>query len=100
MLAQARELADSGQLADAAHACEKLLSKYSTSVEAHYLLALVRDALGDTRRAAVQYRKVLFLEPGHKDAVAQLALLARAEGDKTSVERLKARVRRIEQRGR
>jgi chemotaxis protein methyltransferase WspC len=96
LLAQARELADAGRLADAARACEQVLRKYSISVDAHYLLALVCDALGDTPRAAAQYRKVLFLEPGHQDAVAQLAFLARARGDNLGAERLKARVRRIE----
>jgi chemotaxis protein methyltransferase WspC len=99
MLAQARELANAGRLADAAHACEQLLHKYSTSVDAHYLLALVRDALGDMHRAAAQYRKVLFLQPGHQDAVVQLAFLAQAQGDNAGAERLKARVRRIERRG-
>lgn len=99
-LAQARTLADAGRLDDAARVCETVLQRHGTSVEAHYLLALVRDALGETQQAAAEYRRVLFLAPGHQDAAAHLALLARAQGDAADAERLQARARRIGRRTR
>lgn len=98
-LAQARLLADTGQLAEAANMCEALLRTRSTSVEVHYLLALVHDALGDTQQAAMQYRRVLFLAPGHRDAATHLALMARTQGDAAGAERLNSRAKRIEWRG-
>lgn len=91
----ASQLADSGRLAEAAEACEAHLREHGTSASALYLLALIRDSLGDPR-AAETYRKVLYLEPNHPEALLHLALLAEKQGDIASARRLQQRARRSE----
>jgi chemotaxis protein methyltransferase WspC len=62
-----------------------------------YLLALVRDAMGDDRGAADCYRKVVYLEPNHAEALMHLALLAEKRGDSSAARRLQLRSRRVEE---
>jgi chemotaxis protein methyltransferase WspC len=56
----------------------------------------VRDAMGDLQRAAECYRKVLYLEPNHSDALIHLALLSEKQGDTAGALRLRDRARRVE----
>lgn len=95
-LETARRLADTGRLREAAEQCETHLRQRGPSTEAYYLLALVSDAIGDRQRAAECYRRVLYLEPGHADALMHLALLSDGQGDATAARRLRERARRAE----
>lgn len=97
ILDSARRLADAGKLREAARACEAHLRESGTSPAALYLLALVRDALGDDRGAADCYRKVVYLEPNHAEALMHLALLAEKRGDSSAAQRLQLRSRRVEE---
>src|SRR5262249_44275571 len=63
-LAEARRLADTGRLAEAADICEAHLGEGRASAQAYYLLGLLRDARGD-ERAVECYRKALYLDPNH-----------------------------------
>ncbi len=93
----ATRLADTGRLAEAREACEAHLLEHGASAAAYYLLALVRDSLGDLRGAAESYRKVIYLDPDHPEALLHLALLAEKQGDPAAARRLLARVRRVEE---
>ena len=97
-LAHARRLADAGRLAEAAAACEVVIQMGRMSVDALYLLGLVRDAMGRPDAAAECYRKVLFLDPNHADASLHLAVHAAREGDSDRAQRLHDRAQRIEHR--
>jgi chemotaxis protein methyltransferase WspC len=66
------------------------------SSETYYLLGLVRDAIGDRDGAAAFYRKVIYLEPEHVEALMHLALMTETEGDTAAAERLRERARRVE----
>jgi chemotaxis protein methyltransferase WspC len=90
----ARRLADAGRLIEAGKLCELYLKDQGPSSQAYYLLGLVRDAGGDLRGAAECYRKVLYLEPIHREALLHLALLSEKEGDKGLAQRLRERARR------
>ena len=94
-LGTARRLADSGRLQESAEWCENDLLQKASSPETWYLLGLVRDALGDGRRAAECYRKLLYLDPEHVEALTHLALLTETQGDTAAAGRLRERVRRI-----
>ena len=96
-LESAGRLADTGRLAEAREACEAHLLEHGASAAAYYLLALVRDSLGDLRGAAESYRKVIYLDPAHPEALLHLALLAEKQGDPAAARRLLARVRRGEE---
>jgi chemotaxis protein methyltransferase WspC len=93
-LETARRLADAGRLTEAGELCELHLKEQRSSSQAYYLLGLVRDAVGDLQGAAECYRKVLYLDPLHREALLHLALLSEGEGDKGMAERLRGRARR------
>ncbi len=76
----ARRLADAGQLQEAALMCHKHLQRQKDSAEAYYVLGLLADAQG-LASAAEFYRKALYLDPHHCEALQQMALLCAKQGD-------------------
>lgn len=94
-LETAAKLADAGRLVEAASACESHLRDHGASAAGYCLLGVVRDALGDHSQAAALYRKALYLEPGHAEALAHLALLAAKSGDAAGAKRLQLRAERV-----
>jgi chemotaxis protein methyltransferase WspC len=95
-LDEAYRLADQGHFVEAAHRCEEFLRVCGPSESAFYLLGLVRDATGNHADAESFYRKTLYLDPRHRDALAQLALLMDRQGKKVDAQRLRDRARRLE----
>ena len=93
-LARAKQLGDLGKFAEAVKACEDHLEQRGPTSEMYCVLGVVRDAMGDLRRASECYRKALYLEPGHSEALLHLALLSDKEGDAIGAERLRERARR------
>ena len=94
-LERARELADSGQLEAAIAACLAHLAQVGESAEAHYLMGLAHGAQGNEERAHAEYRKALYLEPDHYEALIHLALLTEKRGDASGARRLQERARRL-----
>ncbi len=92
----ARGLADAGDLLGAARACETYLLEEGGCAAGYYLLGIVHDALGDRTRAADCYRKTLYLQPDHGEALTHLSLLAQKGGDVASANRLHLRAQRAE----
>lgn len=97
-LRTAHSLADAGKLREAAECCENYVRQQGPSSEAYYLLGVLRDAVGDWRSAAEYYRKVLYLEPEHVQALMHLVLLTESQGDRAAAERFRERARRIDGR--
>jgi len=95
-LRTASGLADAGRLEEASEMCENHLRHHGPSAEAYYLLSLVRDAMGNWRDAAESYRKTLYLEPDHVEALMHLALLTENQGDVAAAGRLRERARRAD----
>jgi chemotaxis protein methyltransferase WspC len=89
-------LADQGQLEAAAEACAFHLSTNGPSAQILYLLGLIRDAEGRPIDAIRHYRQTLYLQPAHKEALTQLALLLDKQGDSAAAQLLRARLRRLE----
>ena len=96
---RARRLADQGHLADAAALCEAHLREHGPTAEVFNLLGLLWDASGKTKDAADQYRKALYLEPDHHEALIHLALLLQKQGDTAGAQRLQRRASRQHQGG-
>ena len=90
----ARQQADSGQLDQAIATCEAALRASGESAQAHYLMGLAHGAKGDEERAFAEYRKAIYLEPGHYEALVHLALLTEKRGDSAGARRLHERARR------
>ena len=95
-LETAGHLANAGRLAEAQEVCEAYLREQGASAAGYYLLGSIRDAMGD-ERATDCYRKVIYLEPNHPEALMHLALLATKQGDLAGARRYQMRARRIEE---
>ena len=74
-------LADQGHLAEAARLAKSYLREHGPSAEALHLLGLIRDAAGNPPRPPSCYRKALYLDPNHHEALVHLALLLEKQGD-------------------
>ncbi|MGF6993853.1 CheR family methyltransferase [Paraburkholderia sp. GAS32] len=100
-LQAARALADAGRLTEAANAIKVYLEQHAPHADAFYLLGVLADASGDTNLARGHYRKALYLEPQHAEALAHLATLLELEGDRNGARLLMDRASRAQgaQRG-
>lgn len=97
-LGDLRLAADRGRLAEAARGCEAHMRQCGPSSEAFLLLGLIRDAQGDQSAAGACYRKALYLEPDHPEALGHLALLLSRLGDVAGARRMNARMARLDGR--
>lgn len=87
-------LADQGKLIEAESLCEQLIHRHGASAAAYYLMGVIYDAAGRKEPASNCYRKALYLEPNHTDAMAHLAALLQMQGDVAGAKRLQQRARR------
>ena len=99
-LEHAMRLADQGELVEAAKECEAHLAAHGPSAKAFYVMGLVRDASGNHADAGAFYRKALYLEPSHQEALLHLAFLLESQGDKTGAKVLNDRARRLQPKAR
>lgn len=93
-LGEIESLANSGRTLEALQACEALLKTQGPSAGLFYWFGLLSDAAGDSDAAQTYYRKVLYLEPEHIEALSHLAMLLEARGDKAGALRLRQRASR------
>jgi len=97
-IAEAARLADQGRFAEAEAICQAHLAANGATAEALYLLGLLRDAAGRLDEAAGYYRKTLYLDRDHREALSHLALLLRKQGDLSGAQLLQARASRAERK--
>lgn len=83
----ARLYANEGRLDLAEECCRRALAVDRLTPERHYLLAMIRQEVGDPRGAAEALKRALFLDPDHILAHVALAGLAMAEGRKAEARR-------------
>jgi len=88
-----QSLADHGRLDEAARLAKEHIAAHGPTVTAYYLLALSLDAAGEASEAEAAYRKVLYLDPRHEEAITHLALLLERRGDPEAA-RLRLRIRK------
>lgn len=91
-------LADQGRVRDALAQCRAHVEIHGASAEALYLQGLMLDATGEARQAQAAYRKALYLDPAHREALLHLAALIASDGDHEGARRLQARAAREEAR--
>jgi len=99
-LDEALRLADLGQLKEASKYCEDYNKAHGPSAKAFYLLGLIRDTAGKPSEAIGYYRKALYLDPHHREALLHLALLLDQQGEAEAAKILHERAARIEQKTR
>lgn len=96
---EAQQMADRGNLADALAHCETHMKQDTPSAQAFYLVGLLHDAAGRTQQACEQYRKALYLDPNHEEALVHLAMALRSGGDERGAQRLFERAKRAQVAG-
>jgi chemotaxis protein methyltransferase WspC len=96
LLANIAALANEGKSAEARAACESYLRSHEPVAQVYYWLGLLSDVAGSALQAQGFYRKALYLEPQHPDALMHLAALLQSQGDTTGARRLQARAARSE----
>jgi chemotaxis protein methyltransferase WspC len=94
--AEAMRLANEGRFDEVLAICRAHIDAHGASAEAYYLLALVSDASTRYEEAATLYRKALYLDPQHRDALAHFSLLADKLGETAAAGALRRRALRIE----
>ncbi|AIO69495.1 CheR family methyltransferase [Burkholderia oklahomensis] len=93
----ARRLADAGAFDAAQQAVRASIDLSGPSADAFYLLGLIADAQGRGDEATDCYRKALYLEPSHYEALTHLATLLDIAGDRDGAQWLMQRARRAAQ---
>ncbi|KIP96836.1 CheR family methyltransferase [Pseudomonas fluorescens] len=94
LLAQIAALANEGKSAEARAACEQYLRSHEPVAQVFYWLGLLSDVAGLSLEAQGYYRKALYLEPQHPEALMHLAALLQAQGDSVGARRLQERAAR------
>ncbi len=98
LLAEARLLADRGQLREAGEKCHAHLAKVPEAAEAYFMLGIINELAGKMDLADDYWRRCIYLQPDHYEALCHLSLLAERNGNHTAAATLKARAARIYQR--
>jgi chemotaxis protein methyltransferase WspC len=91
---QAQRMADAGNVVEALHYCERNLSATAPCARGFYLMGLLHDAGGHTQQACECYRKALYLDPMHQEALVHLAMLLKVSGDVRGAQVLLDRAKR------
>ena len=96
LLSRIATLANEGKSAEARATCEQYLSNHPPAAQVFYWLGLLSDVAGSALEAQGYYRKALYLEPQHPQALMHLAALLESQGDSAGARRLQARAARSE----
>lgn len=94
LLARIAQQANAGDGVQARASCENYLQRFEPKAQIYYWLGLLSDTAGDSQAAVRHYRKALYLEPQHPEALVHLAALLASLGDKTGALRLQERAER------
>ncbi|HEY9201104.1 MAG TPA: CheR family methyltransferase [Gammaproteobacteria bacterium] len=96
LLQQAERLANGAQYAQAEQICQQLISKDASQVQAFYLLGLIASGKQDSEVAESMFRKTIFLDPRHYEALSHLSLLLEKKGDRKNAELFRQRASRTQ----
>ena len=91
----ARRLADAGRLDEALAECQAGLGQGDPSADLFGLLGVIQQARGESDAAADAFRKALYLDPDHREALVHVMLLAARRGDTGRAAALRDRLARI-----
>ncbi|MCQ3016446.1 protein-glutamate O-methyltransferase CheR [Pseudomonas tremae] len=87
-------LANEGKSTEARMACERYLQQHEPAAQVFYWLGLLSEVEGAVAQAQGFYRKALYLQPQHRESLAQLAAMLAAQGDSAGARRLQDRAAR------
>ncbi|MNR79404.1 putative biofilm formation methyltransferase WspC [compost metagenome] len=94
-LKRAMQCANQGELAEASKLCQEYMQQNGPNAAAYYLMGLISDARQDTSEALQHYRKAIYLQPTHYEALTHLAALLAAQGDSAGAQLMQQRAQRV-----
>lgn len=94
LLLQARQEADAGALEKALQTCQAHLSVAKPSAGAYSLLGVIHQARRERSESIACFRRALYLDPQHDEALLHLLLLYQEEGNEAAAARLRRRLER------
>lgn len=96
LLVSIATLANEGKSLEARAACELYLHSHEPVAQVFYWLGLLSDVAGSVLEAQGFYRKALYLQPQHPEALMHLSALLASQGDTVGARRLQERAVRSE----
>lgn len=93
-IAEARRLADAGQIDASILMCESILLRGAPTAEMLCLQGILLVAKGLPDQAEAALRRALYLDPRHPDALENLMLLLQQRGQNDEAQRLRGRLLR------
>ena len=97
-LDEARRFADQGKLREAAILCERQLAQTPADADAHCLMGIILEAIGNRGNAEACYQRALYLNSQHQEALWHLILLLEGKGERAQAEVLRQRAGRLKSR--
>jgi chemotaxis protein methyltransferase WspC len=94
LLRDASELANQGRFSEAISVCQRHLQETGVTATAYCLMGMICQASGDRQRAEDCFRKAVYLDPNHDEALLALALLAERRGDERAAAGYRRRAER------
>lgn len=95
LLAQARRQADQGDYRAAAASCHTMLDADPDSADAYFILGMVSECESKPGAADDYWRRCVYLQPDHYEALCHLALLAEQAGDTRQAATFRQRAGRV-----
>ena len=93
LLSRARSLADAGEVAAAADLLADAPPGEMANADFYALRGVVHESLGDHIQAEADFRKAVYLEPSHTEALSHLSLLLELQGRIDAAATLRRRAR-------
>jgi chemotaxis protein methyltransferase WspC len=97
-LSKAESLANNGHLSEASEICEEYIASNNKDYRGYFLMGVIRQAVGNRQSATEQFKRVIYLQPDHHDALMYLATLAKQEGNSAEADAFYLRADRVIQR--
>jgi chemotaxis protein methyltransferase WspC len=94
LLVMARRAADAGNLVAALASCLAQLDQGGASADLYSLMGVIHQARHDEDEAGACFRKALYLEPDHEEALTHLLLLHQQRGDESAAALIRRRLTR------
>lgn len=95
-LSQAEQKADEGALDEASELCRLCLQTDPLHIKAFFLLGIIAQAQGDLGTAEKHFRKALFLDANHQEALLNLTFILESRGEQAAADNLRRRLRRAQ----
>lgn len=97
IMQRAVQHANQGEFETASSLCKQYQNMVGPSAAGFYLMGLITDAGNDTAGALQLYRKAIYMQPDHVEALTHIAALLAAQGDSAGAQLMQLRAQRAKE---